>query len=109
MGESFLRSLGIEALIERIAKNFEPYLNTDFAKSVDFEAESNYFKVLNVDEQNAYLHVRGHNIFDLVTYIGILLCRGTSVSFKKDVLMKDLPPQTYWQIKKVASDIATII
>ena len=25
------------------------------------------------------------------------------------VLMNDLPPQTYWQIKKVASDIATII
>jgi hypothetical protein len=96
-------------LIEKIAKNFDPYLNTDFAKSIDFKAESNYCKTLNVNEQNAYLHVRGHNIFDLVAYIGDLLCRGTSVSFKKDVLMKDLPPQTYWQIKKVATDVAAII
>ncbi len=96
-------------LIEKIAKNFDPYLNTDFAKSIDFKAESNYCKTLNVNEQNAYLHVRGHNIFDLVAYIGDLLCRGTSVSFKKDVLMKDLPPQVYWQIKKVAADIAAIV
>lgn len=98
-----------KSLIERIAKNFEPYLNSDFAKSVDFEAESNYCNALNVNEQNAYLHIRGHNIFDLVAYIGDLLCRGTSVSFKKDVLMNNLPPQTYWQIKKVAEDIATIV
>jgi hypothetical protein len=96
-------------LIEKIAKNFESYLNADFAKSIDFEAESNYCKTLNVNEQNAYLHVRGHNIFDLVAYIGDLLCRGTSVSFKKDVLMKDLPPQVYWQLKKVAADIAAIV
>lgn len=96
-------------LIEKIAKNFDPYLNTDFAKSIDFKAESNYCKTPNVNEQNAYLHVRGHNIFDLVAYIGDLLCRGTSVSFKKDVLMKDLPTQTYWQLKKVAADIAAIV
>ena len=96
-------------LIERIANNFEPYLNTTLAKTIDFEAEKSYCDALNVNEQNAYLHIRGHNLFDLVAYIGDLLCRGTSVSFKKDVLMNDLPPETYWQIKKVASDIATII
>lgn len=95
-------------LIERIAKNFEQYLNTDLAKAVDFEAESSYCQSLYVNEQNAYLHIRGHNLFDLVAYIGNLLCRGTSVSFKKDVLMNDLPPQTYWQIKKVAEDINII-
>ena len=96
-------------LIERISKNFEQYLNSDFAASVDFEAESSYCQTLHVNEQNAYLHIRGHNLFDLVAYIGDLLCRGTSVSFKKDVLMNDLPPQTYWQIKKVAEDIAVIV
>ena len=96
-------------LIERIAKNFEQYLNSDFAKSVDFETESCSCQSLNVNEQNAYLHVRGHNLFDLVAYIGDLLCRGTSISFKNDVLMNNLPPQTYWQIKKVAEDITEIV
>lgn len=98
-----------KALIERISKNFERHLNSQFAKSVDFDAEGSYCQTLNVNEQNAYLHVRGHNVFDLVAYIGDLLCRGTSVSFKNDVLMNELPPQDYWQIKEVASDIAEIV
>lgn len=95
-------------LIERIAKNFEQYLNTAFAKSIDFEAERSYCQDLYVKEQNAYLHVRGHNLFDLISYIGNMLCRGTSVSFKKDILMGELPPQSYWQIMKVATDISLI-
>lgn len=81
----------------------------DKAGQFDFEAESNYFHSLNVNEQNAYLHIRGHNLFDLVAYIGDLLCNRPSGSFKKDVLMNDLPPQTYWQIKKVVFDVSTII
>lgn len=96
-------------VIERISKYFEQYLNTPFAQSIDFEAEGNYYQSLNVNEQNAYLHIRGHNLFDLVAYIGNLLCHGTSVSFKNDVLMNELPPQTYWQIKKVVSDISKIV
>lgn len=97
-----------KALVERIEKNFEQYLNTPFAESVDFDTESSYCQTLNVNEQNAYLHMRGHNIFDLVAYMGDLLCRGTSVSFKNDILANELPPQNYWQIKKVASDIASL-
>ena len=96
-------------LIDRISKNFEQYLNTPFAKSVDFEAESNYCQTLNMNEQNAYLHIRGHELFDLVSYIGDLLCRGTALSFNTDVLLNDLPPQTYWQINKVKNDISSII
>ena len=95
--------------IERISKNFEQYLNTPFAQSVDFEAESNYYQALNVNEQNAYLHIRGHNLLDLVAYIGDLLCNWPFGSFKKDVLLNDLPPHNYWQIKKVVSDISEIV
>ena len=95
--------------IERISKSFEQYLSTPFAQSIDFEAESNYYQSLNVNEQNAYLHIRGHNLFDLVAYIGNLLCHGTSLSFKTDILMNELPPQNYWQIEKVTSDIAAIV
>ena len=80
-----------------------------FAKSVDFVAERCYYQTLNVNEQNAYLHVRGHNLFELVAYIGDLLCRGTSLSFKKDVLINDLSPQTYWQIQNITKDLSIII
>ncbi|MBP3789199.1 MAG: DUF4435 domain-containing protein [Prevotella sp.] len=96
-------------LIERIAKNFELHLNSPFAQSVDLEDEKAYCQALGVNEQNAYLHVRGHNLFDLVSYIGDLLCRGTSISFRNDVLLYDMPSQSYWEIKKVASDITEIV
>ena len=96
-------------LVERIAKNFEPHLNSPFARSIDLEAEKTYCQALGVNEQNTYLHVRGHNIFDLVTYIGDLLCRGTSASFRNDILLYDLPSLDYWEIKTVASDIAEIV
>lgn len=96
-------------LVDKISKNFEQYLNTPFAKSIDFEAESSYCQALNVNEQNAYLHIRGHELFDLVSYIGDLLCRGTSLSFKTDILLNDLPQQNYWQIEKVATDISTVL
>lgn len=98
-----------ESLIEKISNNFVEYLNTPFAKSVDFEAERIYCESIGVNEQNAYLHIRGHNLFDLVAFIGGLLCHDTSVSFKNDILMSDLPPQNYWQIKKVAEDISSIV
>lgn len=96
-------------LVERIAKNFEPHLNSPYARSIDLEVEKTYCQALGVNEQNTYLHVRGHNIFDLVAYIGDLLCRGTSASFRNDVLLYDLPSLDYWEIKTVASDIAEIV
>ena len=98
-----------KSLIERITRNFEQHLNSQFALSVDFEAEESYCHALDVNEENAYLHVRGHNVFDLVAYIGDLLCRGTSISFKNDVMTRTLPTKTYWQIKKATEDIATIV
>lgn len=96
-------------IVERISKNFEPYLNSPFAKSVDIEAESVYCEQLGITEENAYLHVRGHNLIDLVCYIGEMKCRGADVSFKNDILLKNLPPYNYWQIEKVATDINQIV
>lgn len=96
-------------IVEKMAQAFEPYLNTPFAKNVDLEAEAAYCKQLGITEENAYLHVRGHNLMDLVCYIGEMTCRGTGVSFKNDILMKSLLPYNYWQIEKIASDITQIM
>ena len=98
-----------EPLIERISKNFEPFLQSDLAVSMDYEVEEAYCNSLNVTEQNAYLHIRGHNLFDMIMYIGDLLCRGTQVSFRNDVLLKGLPSFNYWQIGKVADDVSQIV
>ena len=43
---------------------------------------------LTVD--NAYLYVRGHNVFDLISYIGEFLCYHSGVSFKSEILLSVL-------------------
>ncbi len=96
-------------LIERINKLFELHLNSKFAKEVNLDKEADAFSSINVTKQNAYLHIKGHNLFDLICYIGDLLCHRTNVSFKNDVLTRSLPPQNYWQLKKVGHDIIQIL
>lgn len=96
-------------LVYRIAMSFEPYLNASFTKDVDLDAEANYYKALGLTEENAYLHVRGHNLYDLVKSIGDMLCGRTGILFDNDILKRDIPPFNYWQIEKVANDIATIV
>lgn len=65
---------------------------------------------LGITENNVYLHVRGHNLFDMIRPIGIILCRGTRISFTKDILMQ-CPGRkaSYWQLLKVQSDLRAIL
>ena len=92
-------------IAEKIARNFEPYVNATFAKSIDWNEEKAYFKLLNVTEQNAYLHIRGHEVYNLVLSIGKLLYK----PFEKDVLKDALPKFNYWQIEKVGNDAKQIL
>lgn len=43
-----------------------------------------------ITEDNAYLYVRGHNVFDLIAYIGHFLCFNTGISFEEEVLVSVL-------------------
>ena len=98
-----------EQIIKRISSNFEPYMSSSYARSIDYDAEIAYCQTIQITEDNAYLHVRGHNLFSLISSIGKLLCRGTRYSFINDILLKELPQNTYWEINKVDSDINDIL
>lgn len=98
-----------ELIIERLSSNFEPYMSSPYARSIDYNANIAYYRSLHITEENAYLHVRGHNLFSLITSIGKLLCRGTRYSFINDVLLKELPQSAYWEIDKVERDINNIL
>ena len=60
------------------------------------------------DEANAYLHIQGHQLYKLVLHIGTMLCRGTGVAFKKDVLDKSIHTNGYCEIDNVQSDLKII-
>ncbi len=62
-----------------------------------------------VSEDNAYLHIQGHHIYKLVLHIGTLLCRGTDVAFRSDVLDKAMQTTGYEEIDNVRADLMQIL
>jgi len=62
----------------------------------------------HLDEANAYLHIQGHQLYKLVLHIGTMLCKGTGVAFKTDVLDKSIHTDGYLEIDNVQSDLRII-
>ena len=62
----------------------------------------------HLDETTAYLHIQGHQLYKLVHHIGTMLCQGTKVAFKTDVLDKSIHTNGYAEIDKVQSDLRII-
>ena len=86
--------------LERVAKLFgDAIANLQQLVSLDNE---------HLDETNAYLHIQGHQLYKLVLHIGTLLCHGTSIAFKTDVLDKALHTDGYVEIGNVQSDLVKI-
>ena len=62
----------------------------------------------HLNEDNAYLHIQGHQLYKLVLHIGTMLCKGTGVAFKTDILDKSIHTDGYWEIDNVQSDLRII-
>ena len=60
-------------------------------------------------EENAYLHMQGHQLYKLVMHIGSMLCGGTGITFKTDVLNKGLHTNGYEEIESLQSDLQYIL
>ena len=77
---------------------------------VDIEAEATRYAALGLTEANAYLHVRGHNLYDLLRSMGRQLCSAHQVDFENTVLNAALPNHNlYWHLNHVASDLNEIL
>ena len=60
-------------------------------------------------EENAYLHMQGHQLYKLVMHIGSMLCSGTGIAFKTDVLDKGLHTNGYEEMESLQSDLQYIL
>ena len=67
------------------------------------------YTVPGLTPENAYLHIQGHKLYDLVARIGTMLCRGKRVAFKSEVLDNGFPVSGYREIDNVQSDLNTIL
>lgn len=63
----------------------------------------------SLTEENAYLHIQGHRLYDLIMHIGKLLCRETGIAFKTAILDKGLHTDGYDEIKSLQADLESIL
>ena len=75
-----------EKLLERIASNFSALITSDILSSYDLDAEKTEYESIGLNKSNAYLHIRGHEIYDLIKYIGTRHCPDVNISFKGHIL-----------------------
>ena len=66
-------------------------------------------EIESVTEKNAYLHIQGHLLYKMILHIGTMLCRGTGIAFKTDVLDKCLHTAGYYEIESLHKDLEQIL
>lgn len=67
------------------------------------------YSIESLTPENAYLHIQGHKLYNLITHIGALLCSGKRVAFKSEILEKASQTSGYYEIDCVQSDINKIL
>jgi len=88
------------AYVEKAAKLF----NNSLEGLQRPEAMTNEY----LNEENAYLHIQGHQLYKLLLHIGTMLCSGTGVAFKTDILDKAHHVNGYFEIDNVQKDLKQI-
>lgn len=97
-----------QGYVSYIYAQFATLLSGATAIGFDPAAESAYYAAKGLMANNAYLHVRGHNLYDLVAYIGKMLCRPLRISFAGDVLSKVPVGGTYKEYQEIENDLRKI-
>ena len=95
-----------EGAIIRIQENFKHLLefHPSYVEKLNIAALKTYYANRGLNESNAYLHVRGHNILDLISYIGKLL----NQKHEMDFLTSDLPSSEYWEMNRLVEDVHSL-
>lgn len=74
----------------------------------DFDKESEYYAAMGLKEENAYLYVHGHCLYNSLVSIGTKLSEGTGVHFEQNILKSALAFEQYGEISKIKMDIKTL-
>lgn len=63
----------------------------------------------HLTEDNAYLHIQGHQLYKLILHIGTLLGKGKNMAFKSEILDKGLQASGYEEIELLQRDLNVIL
>lgn len=67
------------------------------------------FDIEGLSAENAYLHIQGHQLYQLVMHIGSVLTSGKRIRFRTDILDSAEQTSGYQEIDCVKSDLRTIL
>lgn len=95
--------------LNQIAHNLQQFKSTPVFAPINIVAAKEKYSTLGLNENNIYLHLRGHNIWGLLNYIGNMICKPYQINFKQQILIPSLQLTGYWQIEKIQDDIRKII
>ena len=70
--------------------------------------ESVYFAAMGLNRDNAYMHIKGHNIYELTNYIGRIYSRPLQLNFQRDVMKKVSVGGRYWEYEKIEDNLRHI-
>lgn len=96
-------------LQSQIQTNLQQFMSNPAFAQIDIAAAKEKYLQLGLTETNAYLHLRGKNIFGLLAHIGNIICRSYKINFKTQVLLPSLQLGGYWEIDKIHTDIASVL
>ena len=95
--------------LEDNGKVYLSVIKSRFEQELKNLTEQPIDKIESVTEENAYLHIQGHLLYKMMLHIGTLLCRGTGVAFKTDILDKCLHTTGYEEIESLQRDLKHIL
>lgn len=107
----FNTCLPLQPRREELAENGKAYIEkvkTLFAEALETLQRPSMMTNEYLNEENAYLHIQGHQIYKLVLQIGTLLCRNANIAFKSDILDKATHTNGYPEIDRVQADLKQI-
>ena len=95
--------------LAQVAQDLQQFKSNPIFASIDITAAKEKYSKLGLNEDNTYLHLRGHNIWSLLNHIGNMLCRPYQINFKQKILIPSLQSSGYWQMDKIQDDIRKIV
>lgn len=94
--------------IEDNGKAYLKEVESRFEQALKNLPEQHVENIDGLSEENAYLHIQGHQLYKLVLHIGGMLCKGMGIAYKTDILDKGLHTEGYDEIKSLQNDLKHI-
>ena len=91
--------------VQYITCSFAPFLTASAAIGFNAGTEAANYAGKGLDRDNAYLHVRGHNIYELTVDIGKKFSRPMRIHFEADVLKGATIGGGYWEYADIERDL----